>query len=548
MIDSKSINTLDLFLEEYINNDSSESFNSFSESINSFSKSILDDFIYDTEADENTPSSDPLLDFLHSTDCYSYDIDDLAEEFLSKQEGFEKFNNIEIASAPLAIHQNTYKVQNLDKKTKFSPHELSEIIKSQNNFAIINESLHLYDNEYGYYINLEDSNSPHNMNKYIRRCIPELARPYVTRYTIPEICEWLRIQKDLIVPLYKLDKKQHYLNFKDCVLNIKTGELLNHDSSFYFTNYINANYLDQSNGSLFKEFITQITGDNIEIEHLLQEVLGYAISEIRNIKKAAIFYGPRNCAKSTFLELMGKLIGDTFCSNLSLHQLNDKFSLSLLYGKKLNKFGEIDERQLKYLSIFKAITGGDTVTADRKNTSPIAFKNKAFLAFCGNSLPNLGTTDAGNAFFNRLLIVPFPISIPTDSQDPNILSKLLKEKSYIVKWACDGLSRFIENGYVFTSCDIEIPEFNTCNTSNLNTFIEDACLLDPDLKISSRELFTAYNNFCELNNIIPLDKNSLFKEIKSLPFIVYKRMRLEGSLEWGFQGICLKCMSNTYLF
>ena len=46
------------------------------------------------------------------------------------------------------------------------------------------------------------------------------------------------------------------------------------------------------------------------------------------------------------------LIGKRFCSNVNLHDLNNKFRLAGLAGKKLNAVGEISEIDLNRLDIF----------------------------------------------------------------------------------------------------------------------------------------------------------------------------------------------------
>lgn len=77
--------------------------------------------------------------------------------------------------------------------------------------------------------------------------------------------------------------------------------------------------------------------------------------------------GPGGNGKSTFLEVVTKMLGSDNVSAVTLQALNDdKFAPARLYGKLANVFADLPPKALTSASIFKAIVGGDTISLERK--------------------------------------------------------------------------------------------------------------------------------------------------------------------------------------
>lgn len=198
-----------------------------------------------------------------------------------------------------------------------------------------------------------------------------------------------------------------------------------------------------SRGKNFEKFMSKITGDNPYLYDRLQGIFGYVLSDIRDLKIILYFVGPKDSDKSVVINLLEELVGKQFSTNLSIHDLNEKFRLGKLYKKKLNCCGETGEINLKRTDIIKAVSGNDTILAEEKNISPFSFTNKAALLFAGNDLPKIVGLDKTRAFSDRLIIVPFNFPTEKSEQDIDLVNKLIEEKSYIVKWAIEGLIRLL---------------------------------------------------------------------------------------------------------
>jgi phage/plasmid-associated DNA primase len=65
--------------------------------------------------------------------------------------------------------------------------------------------------------------------------------------------------------------------------------------------------------------------------------------------------------------------------------------------------------------------------------------------FATNQMPSI--SNAGEAFYNRLLFVEFPNTVPRDEQDKQLSEKLENERAGILNWMLDGLDRLLAQGH-----------------------------------------------------------------------------------------------------
>ena len=132
-----------------------------------------------------------------------------------------------------------------------------------------------------------------------------------------------------------------------------------------------------------------------------------------------IFYddGVGGTGKSTLLEVLTKIVGENFTSNVLLDQFGNRFIFANMLGKYLNvgdDNGKNDE--LQNVGTLKSIITGGRVTIDRKNIAPIEVRIFAKQLFATNILPYIDFTDGG--IMRRLNIVQMNKVIPSDMKLP----------------------------------------------------------------------------------------------------------------------------------
>lgn len=429
----------------------------------------------------------------------------------------------------------------IDKKTRKAnqcnnPYEIAKrLVNCGNIFGVADKNLYYYDRDAGYYQPLSGESG----EICIRKIAPVDIRGILSTRIVSEIIKNLKSYSELVRQITPYDNMlDDYINFKNGIMHVPTAKQLSHDPEYYFTNFIDVDYpfYDECYGENFRRYVKMVSGGDITIEKLLQEVLGLMIGEVR-LKSAIFFYGKPNCGKTLLLNVMRKIIGDQFCSSISVHDLNDRYRAACLYGAKVNICGEVSEEKLKNLNEFKKATGNDKMLAEKKFDHPFEFVNKALMVFAGNNLPQIQALDVTNAYFNRIVIVPFMRSVPFEQQDQNLEQKLLQEKQYIVQYAVKGLQRLRKNNFQFTSCETanKIKADYISEQNSFQAFIEECCTFDCTEYTYSYKLKDEYTKFCAANDYQQLSHQHCHRMLKEAYGIQPKKNKAENRN--GYQGI-----------
>lgn len=141
-------------------------------------------------------------------------------------------------------------------------------------------------------------------------------------------------------------------------------------------------------------------------------------------------------------------------------------------------------------SVIKTLTGGDTIWARRLHENGFEFCPKFKIWLATNHKPTIRGTDIG--IWSRVRLIPFTVSFEgcenkTLKQElPGILSWLLEG---CLEWQREGLgsSRSVRqaNSEYQNECD------------QLQRFFEDCCVLVPRCTVKSREIYAAYQKWCQ---------------------------------------------------
>lgn len=335
------------------------------------------------------------------------------------------------------------------------------------------------------------------------------------------------------------------VNLANGVFNMETGELLSHDAAYRFTYQVHANYIeeaDQISCPAFEAFCeSSLEGDSTK-RKLLLEFIGYICTDSNDGKCALFLKGQPNSGKSVIGAFISRLFDQELVSNIPLHQLGDRFFRAELAGKKLNVAGEISGNVLRDISIFKSITGNDRIAGEFKCKNPFYFTPRCKLLFSGNTLPLTTETDTTAAFVNRIRVLLFNISVPSEQQDKQLLEKLLEERDSIVTLALQAARELVERNYAFTEPkdSRQFLEAFRVRGNILNAFLEECCVLDAKARCFNVELYAAFKAFCERDGLDCLKKAKFYDLLSGIPHVAAKRLRIGNENRQGHIGVTLK--------
>ncbi len=406
------------------------------------------------------------------------------------------------------------------------------------NIADNRDLIYLYDN--GVYKQVNANGLKARIKKYIPLGLATNQKIQETFY--------LMLYTDNIKELNDLDTEENYINLKNGLYNINTGQLEQHKSTIYNTVQLNCEYKEDDNFCpVFTRYINELCMDeegniNESKKAIIQEYGGLLLSNINisRIKKALVLYsGIGNTGKSQLIALFIHFLGVDKVTTMQLQEMNEKskFSIGSVIGKRLISIGDNSGAEIKEESVFKELTGGDIIKAEQKNKQPFAYFYKGGIVMACNNIPAFAN-DKGQHIFDRLQIIPCNHVIPPEKRDPDILNKMIPESSAIFNWFLEGLNRLIDNDYMFTpseECENCKREYRT-NLDTVFNFIAKNYTVTgkkSDL-ILKTVLEDEYITFCRSNCLNPVKKQELKRRMESNGIICRQaRPIIEGQCKPG---------------
>ncbi len=272
---------------------------------------------------------------------------------------------------------------------------------------------------------------------------------------------------------------------------------------------------------MFQTYLDRVIPEK-ELQDIVSEFFGYVFTKNLKMEKALLLYGSGANGKSVLFDVMNALLGKENLANFSLSNLLEEHNRALISNKLLNYGSEINAAKTR--DEFKNLVSGEPIQARLKYGQSFTMTNYAKLAFNCNELPT--DFDHTNAYFRRLLIIPFRETIPENEQDKTLAVKIIKnELAGVFNWIIAGLKRllkaekFTESKIVRNTLDGYKRESNSV-----------ACFIDeePDIVGSSlKAAYQEYRTYCLDSGSKPLGRNNFSKRLQTLGYIVEKR-------EYGF--------------
>lgn len=324
---------------------------------------------------------------------------------------------------------------------------------------------------------------------------------------------------NLIVPNIGTMADAHLIAFKNGVLNVVTGEMMDFSPEYVITNMVPHNYIKDAENELLDRTMKKLACYDPEIEQLLYEAVGYSLYRRNELRKSFFLVGEKRNGKSTFLDMVGTLLGEENIANLDLSEIGDKFKTAELAGKLANVGDDINDEFIPNSAVFKKVVSGSKITVERKGQDPFVLESYAKFFFSANSLPRIGKGKDSAAIMDRLVIIPFEakFSKADPDYDPFIKYKLRDEAviEALIAKSVEGLRNVLAEQQ-FTSCAKVEQNMKDYERSNnpIVTFFED--LEETDyLNEAVKSVYMNYSAFCIANNLQPVSSVEFSRQMKN---------------------------------
>lgn len=249
----------------------------------------------------------------------------------------------------------------------------------------------------------------------------------------------------------ELDADRLLVNVQNGVLNLRDFSMTEHKPDFLMTRMLGTSMPESpERPEKWLAFLDQIFNGDLELIRYIQKALGYSLSGDTSEQCAFFLYGTGRNGKSTFLEVVRKIMGD-YATNIQPESIMVKAStntansdIARLKGARLVTSVEPNEGMRLNEGLLKQLTGDDMITARKLYGDEFEFRPEFKLWMATNHKPTIRGTDLG--IWRRIHIIPFTVTIPEEVVDKNLPYKLMKELPDILAWMADGYKLWKSEG------------------------------------------------------------------------------------------------------
>ncbi len=324
------------------------------------------------------------------------------------------------------------------------------------------------------------------------------------------------------------DDDDDRLAFRNGVLEISTGEFLEHDREHYLTWGLDFDYDPNATPGPIIDWLKRTQfGDEERVQVLRAWLKACLIGQGHELQRFLEVIGPGGRGKSTFANLCCALVGNGNYASTTLNQLEQsRFEVASIKGKRLTLIND-SERYGGSAQIFKALTGGDNLRFEEKNKNvgePFVYTGMVMV--CANE--PIQTTDNTSGLTRRRLTVEFNRSLWDKNSEAKEMIKLENGivkglwKNYLpglVNWVLEmkteSMREYLLDTYEKVHSLKRVRNEILLNSNNLIEWLQSEVIHNPDVvssvgkKIpaakdakerycnSSYHLYASYCSYCE---------------------------------------------------
>ena len=349
---------------------------------------------------------------------------------------------------------------------------------------------------------------------------------------------------DRAVSLSNFDTDPMLLAAPNQWVDLKSGAAYDPDPSILISKAIATDFCSRSECPNFEAFVNDIFEGDQDLISYVQRAIGYSLTGSTAEQCLFILIGDGANGKSTFVNVISKLLGD-YSKAAASQTLVAKGSTSVgddlvdLVGARFISVSETEEGEALAEAKIKQMTGGDVLKARPLYGKYIQFEIIGKILLATNSLPSINNTDHG--IWRRIQAIPFNRTFTAEEQDKDLGSKLTKELPGILNWAIQGCLDWQEQGLNPPQIVLDQVSAYKTEMDSIAQFVEQECSLEPETKYPASKLYEAYRHFCQAIGRKPQSTNAFKKALDKLTGVY--QSRTSSGMQWQRYPACYAVLS-----
>ncbi|KAA0888483.1 phage/plasmid primase, P4 family [Pusillimonas sp. ANT_WB101] len=357
-----------------------------------------------------------------------------------------------------------------------------------------------------------------------------------------------------------LDAEPFLLNVQNGVVDLRTGELLQHTPERLMSKITSVPYNVSAPCPNFQKFIFDVSKDRQEWVDYVQLALGYSLSGDMAMQKAFFQGGQGSNGKSTLNNTLLKLLG-TYAQRVPVQMLMvarrkagavaPSPQMMNLPGTRIVFVTEAEDGNQLNEGAFKNLVSTDPLPARNlfaKRIAEIRPQFKLWPAF--NELPKVASTLDG--VWRRIVSIPFDMNYSGADKDKRVYGMediLSAEGEGILAWCVDGFRKLWKQstnaegqriGWALDEpeCLMAAKERYRRELDIIWRFVDDCLVQDEpenanEGEIPATMLYAAYANFCQCNNLAKVNSTRFGRDIAK--HLTEKRRNIRGNVYYGWR-------------
>lgn len=301
------------------------------------------------------------------------------------------------------------------------------------------------------------------------------------------------------------DGKADWIPLRNGVYDMATGCLIPHSPANNISRITDYDYDPAATCPRFLQFLDEVIIEEnsspcLENINALQLAFGYQLIPSNRLQTSLLLIGSGSNGKGVLTRVMEKLVGAKSVTSIPIEQLHDPYHRADLQGKLIGFVNEPDAKSMvKNGNWFKAIVGGDPISARRPTEKVFSFTPYCRLVISCNEMPR--TKDLSNGYFRRIVIIEFRRQF--DNPDTTLDDQLTAELPGIFNWAVQGLQRLIEDPHlkIASESSRKLISAYKRDEDNVLRFMDETYergISDQD-RIPATDIYYEYKQWCESN-------------------------------------------------
>jgi P4 family phage/plasmid primase-like protien len=337
----------------------------------------------------------------------------------------------------------------------------------------------------------------------VRKALARHAVASESRARIEAMISLARSRPGIPVDPEQLDRDLWLLNARNGTLDLRTRELREHSREDRLTKLAPVEYAPDADAPRFLGFLSEIFGGDEDVISFVRRFAGYTLTGSTEERVFAILHGSGKNGKTTLVELLRDVLGE-YAENTDAETILQKDyrgvgnDVAALCGARFVSAAEVEQGRYLAESRVKNLTGADTVTARFLFSEPFNFKPQFKLWLSTNNKPVIRGTD--DAIWDRIRLIPFEQRFDGERCDPKLPAKLREELPGVLAWMVQGCREWRREGLGEPEKIQKATEGYRAEMDALAAFIDECCVVRPDVQAKFKLLYEAYCEWCEDSN------------------------------------------------